>query len=38
VAIHKVAENMNLKNAFDGIGVPIHEGAKKYYREVGVLK
>jgi uncharacterized protein len=38
VAIHKVAENMNLKNAFDGVGVPIHEGAKRYYREVGALK
>lgn len=38
VAIHKVAENMNVKNARDGIGVPMHEGAIKYYREVGVMK
>jgi len=38
VAIHKVAENLNLKNAMDGIGVPMHEGAKKYYKEVGAMK
>jgi hypothetical protein len=38
VAIHKVAENLNLKTALDGIAVPLHEGAKKYYKEVGILK
>ncbi len=38
VAIHKVAENLNVKNALDGIGVPMHEGAKKYYKEVGAMK
>jgi TRAP transporter TAXI family solute receptor len=38
VAIHKVAEHMNLKNFRDGIGVPMHEGAMRYYREVGVIK
>ncbi len=38
VAIHKVAENLNLKNAQDGIGVPMHEGAIRYYKEAGAMK
>ena len=38
VAIHKAAENLSLKTALTGIGVPLHEGAKRYYKEVGILK
>jgi hypothetical protein len=29
---------MTLETALKGIPVPLHPGAEKYYREVGVLK
>jgi len=29
---------MNLNNAYDGIGIPLHPGAEKYYKEIGVIK
>ncbi len=38
VAIHRAAEGITLKNALLGSGVPLHEGAIRYYKEVGVLK
>jgi uncharacterized protein len=27
-----------LKHALDGMPVPLHPGAEKYYREVGLIK
>ncbi|HVN23201.1 MAG TPA: TAXI family TRAP transporter solute-binding subunit [Syntrophorhabdales bacterium] len=37
-AIHTSAKDMTLENALKGIPVPLHPGAEKYYREVGILK
>ena len=36
--INKAMAWMNLKNAFSGIGVPLHPGAEKYYKEIGIIK
>jgi TRAP transporter TAXI family solute receptor len=38
VAIHRAAEGITLERALMGSGVPLHEGAIRYYKEVGVLK
>lgn len=38
VAIHGAAKQMTLKNATNGIGTPLHPGAEKYFREVGIIK
>lgn len=38
VAAHSAAKAIELKNAMVGMPVPLHPGAEKYYREVGVLK
>jgi len=27
-----------LEKALDGLGIPLHPGAAKYYREVGMMK
>ncbi len=35
---HVAAKAINLKNALEGMPVPLHPGAEKYYREVGALK
>ena len=37
-SIHTSAKDMTLETALKGIPVPLHPGAEKYYREVGVLK
>ncbi|MDK2791802.1 MAG: uncharacterized protein PWQ25_665 [Deferribacteres bacterium] len=34
--IHKATTAMNIKEALDGLPVPLHPGAVKYYKEVGV--
>lgn len=36
-AIHPATKSMNLESAINGLPVPLHEGAKRYYREVGLL-
>lgn len=36
--INKAMAWMNPKNAFSGIGVPLHPGAEKYYKEIGIIK
>jgi hypothetical protein len=36
--IHGSLTTYELKHAVTGIGVPLHPGAEKYYREKGVLK
>jgi TRAP transporter TAXI family solute receptor len=38
VAAHSAAKAISLKNALQGMPIPLHPGAAKYYREVGILK
>ena len=38
VAAHSAAKAINLKAALEGMPVPLHPGAEKYYREVGLIK
>jgi len=38
VAAHAVAKQIKKETALVGMPVPLHAGAEKYYREVGVLK
>jgi len=38
VAAHSAAKAIDLKHALDGMPVPLHPGAEKYYREVGVIR
>jgi len=37
-AAHSAAKAIDQKKALEGMPVPLHPGAEKYYREVGVLK
>ena len=37
-ASHKAASLIKLANALDGMPIPLHPGAEKYYREQGILK
>ena len=36
--IHKATKAMSLERATAGLPAPLHPGAEKYYREVGVIK
>jgi TRAP transporter TAXI family solute receptor len=38
VNAHVAAKSIELKHALDGMPVPLHPGAEKYYREVGLIK
>ena len=38
VAAHSAAKSIDQKRALEGMPLPLHPGAEKYYREVGVLK
>lgn len=38
VAAHAAAREIKLANAVRNLPVPLHPGAEKYYREVGILK
>ena len=38
VAAHSAAKAIDIKHALDGMPVPLHPGAEKYYREIGILK
>ncbi|RUS58544.1 TAXI family TRAP transporter solute-binding subunit [Pseudorhodobacter sp. E13] len=38
VAAHKSAENITLDTALTGMPIPLHPGAERYYREVGLIK
>lgn len=38
VAAHSAAKAINIKNALNGMPIPLHPGAEKYYKEVGILK
>jgi uncharacterized protein len=37
-AAHSAAKAIDLKHALDGMPVPLHPGAEKYYKEAGVIK
>jgi TRAP transporter TAXI family solute receptor len=37
-AAHAAAKAIDLKKALEGMPVPLHPGAEKYYKEVGVIK
>lgn len=37
-ASHSAARDISVEHATDGLSIPLHPGAEKYYREVGVLK
>jgi TRAP transporter TAXI family solute receptor len=38
VAAHAAAKAIDLKRALEGMPVPLHPGAERYYKEVGVVK
>jgi hypothetical protein len=38
VAAHSAAKAIDLHKATNGMPLPLHPGAEKYYREVGVIK
>jgi TRAP transporter TAXI family solute receptor len=38
VAAHKAAANITLDTALNGMPLPLHPGAERYYREVGLIK
>jgi uncharacterized protein len=35
---HAKGQSITLETALDGIGIPLHPGAERYYREVGLLR
>ena len=35
---HVKARSITIETALDGIAIPLHPGAERYYREVGILK
>ena len=37
-ASHSAANAIDVNKALDGMPVPLHPGAERYYKEVGVLK
>jgi TRAP transporter TAXI family solute receptor len=37
-AAHSAAKAIDLKHALEGMPVPLHPGAQKYYKEAGLLK
>jgi TRAP transporter TAXI family solute receptor len=38
ISIHKAAQQMTLESAFYAMGIPLHEGAKRYFKEIGRIK
>jgi TRAP transporter TAXI family solute receptor len=38
VAAHSAAKAIDPKHALEGMPIPLHPGAEKYYREIGLLK
>jgi len=38
VAAHSAAKAISLKSALEGMPLPLHPGAERYYREVGLVK
>lgn len=38
VNAHSAAEDIDINHATEGLGIPLHPGAEKYFKEEGVLK
>src|SRR5437660_1343316 len=38
VAAHSAAKAIDAKRALEGMPIPLHPGAEKYYKEAGMLK
>ena len=38
IEVHPIAKEMSFENAMKSIAFPIHPGAEKYFKEVGVIK
>ena len=38
VAAHQAASGITLDGALNGMPLPLHPGAERYYREVGMIK
>ena len=38
VSAHQAASDIKLENALQGMPIPVHPGAQKYFREKGLLK
>jgi TRAP-type uncharacterized transport system substrate-binding protein len=38
VQTHPAASGISLKDAMVGMPLPLHPGAERYYREVGILR
>ncbi|MBK5095883.1 MAG: C4-dicarboxylate ABC transporter substrate-binding protein, partial [Deltaproteobacteria bacterium] len=38
VSVHKSAKAMSVENGIKGIITPLHPGAEKFWKEMGVLK
>ncbi|HLW12223.1 MAG TPA: TAXI family TRAP transporter solute-binding subunit [Casimicrobiaceae bacterium] len=38
VAAHPAAKAIDIRHALDGMPLPLHPGAEKYYKEVGIIK
>ena len=38
VAAHAAAKDIKLANALNGMPIPLHPGAEKYYKEKGLIK
>lgn len=36
--VHEKGNSINLDTAINGISIPLHPGAEKYYKEIGILK
>ncbi len=36
--VHEKGNSINLETAINGISIPLHPGAEKYYKEMGVIK
>ena len=35
---HAKGKSITVETALDGVGIPLHPGAERYYREAGLLK
>jgi len=38
VDTHAQGKNIKLETALNGMSIPLHPGAEKYYKEMGILK
>ena len=38
IAAHSQGKNIKIESALEGMSIPLHPGAEKYFKEKGVLK